>query len=50
MNGCFNPLTQDFDLDADKQNFVYTQILRILNIPMSIQQDLTNDSNESLKV
>ncbi len=49
-NACFNPLTQDFDLDSDKQNFVYTQILRILNIPMSIQQDLTNDSNESLKV
>ena len=49
-SACFNPLTQDFDLDSDKQNFVYTQILRILNIPMSIQQDLTNDSNESLKV
>lgn len=46
---CFNPLTEEFPLDLEKQNYIYTKILSLLKIPLQLPQDQTNDNNESIK-
>jgi hypothetical protein len=46
---CFNPLTEEFPLDLEKQNYIYTKILSLLKIPLQLPQDQTNDSNENIK-
>ena len=47
---CFNPLTSEFPLDLEKQNYIYSKVLTLLKIPIQLPQDITNDSNESIKV
>lgn len=47
--GCFDVDTVDFNLPNDLEITLYEFALRELNIPLSIREDMTNDSNENLK-
>ena len=51
VNGvCFDPLEQLYPLQREYARTVYKMVLESLNIPIQLPQDLTNDSNEFLKI
>jgi len=47
---CFDPLTQDYPLEDEYAEDVYMKVLKLLNIPLQLPQDQTNDSNEFIKL
>jgi hypothetical protein len=47
---CYDPLATPFPLQDEYAQAVYRRSIELLNIPMQAQQDLTNDSNELIKV
>lgn len=50
QNACYNPLEDVFPLQDEYTKPVYMEILKLLNIPQQTIQDITNNSNEFLKV
>lgn len=49
LDVCYNILTDDYPLDTDDQNMVYKMSIEMLGIPLKLQYDQTNDSNEFIK-
>lgn len=47
---CYNPLTQPYPLQDEYTYATYSKAFQLLNIPMAIQQDLTNDSSNTIKI
>lgn len=46
---CFDMLEQDFPLDEELADPIYTKAIQLLNIPLQLVSDKTNDNNESIK-
>lgn len=46
---CFSTLTSDFPIDLDFQNSIYKMVIELLKLPLQLQQDVTNDSSETIQ-
>lgn len=47
---CYDPLTQLYPLEDSYAEDAYLAVLKMLNIPLQLPQDQTNDSNEFIKL
>lgn len=47
---CFDPLTMPYPLEEQFAGDAYKLVMKLLGISLQVQQDLTNDSNESIKI
>lgn len=50
QNTCFDPLVQPFPLQEEYAHATYLKAFQLLNIPLQVPQDLTNDSNPIIKI
>ena len=47
---CFQIASTDFPIQDEHKNFIYRKCFELLGLPLQAQQDLTNDSNELIKI
>jgi len=47
---CFNIKSDDFGLDEDQKQGAYQLVFELLKLPIQLTQDVTNDSNEQIKI
>lgn len=47
---CFDVYTDNFSLDEDLKDAAYDIVLKKLNLPLQMIQDITNNSNEQSKI
>lgn len=47
---CFNILEDDYPIDSELVEPAYRMVLELLNLPLQIQADQTNDANEAIRI
>lgn len=47
---CFDIKSDDFGLDEDQKQGAYQLVFELLKLPIQLTQDVTNDSNEQIKI
>jgi hypothetical protein len=47
---CFNPMDMEYPLQDEYARPAYKMVMELLNIPLQLPQDQTNDSNEFIKL
>lgn len=50
IDTCYDPLTTLYPLQEEYTKAVYDLVLKMLSVSTQVQQDLTNDSNEFIKM
>lgn len=46
---CYNVIDSDFPVDEELSHIMYKKAIELLQIPMQVVQDKTNDNNESIR-